>query len=142
MFEGLKVRQIKLMFGLAATLMTLGANQAWSGETSYLYDVHGQVTSVTRSSGATTYTYDNAGNRTQVTGPGASLAMTTATSAKSSSTTAMDEELAADVARANAQQASLKKLSPIAAPASRNSYAPLPGVAAAIAKANAAVPGS
>ena len=128
----------KIAIGFAGSVSLLCASAALAGDTTYVYDVHGQVIGVTRTTGTATYTYDNAGNRTQVTGPGG-MALRAAPTSESLSAT-VDEELAQDVARANAQQASLKKLAPIAAPSSRNAYAPLPGVAAAISKAKKSAP--
>ncbi|WP_163233269.1 RHS repeat domain-containing protein [Caulobacter rhizosphaerae] len=52
----------RFAFGLAML-----AGPALAGDTTYVYDVHGQVVAVTRGTGATGYIYDQAGNRTQVT---------------------------------------------------------------------------
>jgi YD repeat-containing protein len=54
---------------------TLLVTPALAADTTYVYDVHGQVVGVTRATGATGYVYDLAGNRTQVTGAAGSAMM-------------------------------------------------------------------
>lgn len=136
--------RIKLTFGVAAALIFGAATSAQADQVDYTFDVHGQLIGVTRTSGSVTYTYDAAGNRTAVSGPGGMALRAASTSTTSTSGTVsaqvVDEEMAQSIARSNALQASLKKPAAMPAAATVKAYAPLSGVAAAIAIANKAAP--